>query len=220
MNLVPGAIALNNYMINSTIRKLAPHEKQHQAKVKQSTYTRFKEFVLKLIFVVIVLLIPFLIYDHFKPVDSPVQAICLIVILVAAIIITTYITIKAKRFAPLTTQSFEAVEIVKVQSVRAIKRDSFEDFGPSYYFDVIENGRHKVLYLWGQYIDDFEEGTFPNTEFEFTRWSGSDEFIDFKIKGKYFTEERTLPAFEKEIFQKGKFPVNGQLLNLNFDNIE
>jgi hypothetical protein len=62
-----------------------------------------------------------------------------------------------------------------------------------------DNGQKKTLYLWGQYLDELESSKqFPNTALEITRLPGHKEFIEFKVAGEYFKEEKTLPAFRKE----------------------
>jgi hypothetical protein len=112
------------------------------------------------------------------------------------------------------------VEIITVQTARAIKRQDAEDFGISFYVEVTDNGQKKPLYLWGQYLDELESSRqFPNTALEITRLPGHEEFIEFKVAGEYFKEEKTLPAFTKEQWQKAGYPANGQLLNVSMDTI-
>lgn len=211
-------------MITSTIRKPTRDETQGQIKRLPGVYKRFENFVLKLIIVVLILLAPLLIYDHYNPVASQTQAIYCIVIIILAILIVFWIT---KKFEGGLTNSKQIddinskqVEVVKVQTTRAIKREDFDDFGVAFYLAVVDNGQPKTLFLWGQYLDELEyEKKFPNTEFEFIRNVGSDEFITFKTSGQYFVEEKILPAFDKEIWKSGRYPVNGQLLNQSIDDI-
>jgi hypothetical protein len=76
------------------------------------------------------------------------------------------------------------------------------------------------LFLWGQYLDELiHDKNFPNTEFEFLRKKGSDEFISFKTLGQYFEEEKTLPPFDKKTWESGVFPLNGQILDQTIDQI-
>ncbi|WP_153798777.1 hypothetical protein [Foetidibacter luteolus] len=211
-------------MITTTIRNLTQDETQRQIKRLPSVYKRFENFVLKLIVVVLVLLAPLLIYDRFNPVPSHTQAVYCIVIVILAVLIVFWVT---KKFEGGLTNSKQIdniksgqVEVVKVQTTRAIKREDFEDFGVAFYLAVVDNGQPKTLFLWGQYLDELEyEKTFPNTEFEFIRKVGSDEFIDFKTSGQYFIEEKVLPAFDKEVWKTGRYPVNGQLLDQVIDDI-
>ncbi len=211
-------------MITSTIRELTQNEKNQQIKQLPSLYKRFENFVLKFIVVVMILLAPLLIYDHFKPVASDTQAIYCIAIIALAIGITIGVTKKfeggfsnSKQIDKIQTGK---VEVVRVQTTRAIKREDFEDFGIAYYVSVTDKGQPKTLFLWGQYLDVLEyEKTFPNTDFEFIRQIGSKEFIDFKTSGQYFIEEKTLPPFDKEIWKSGVYPVNGQLLDISIDEI-
>lgn len=211
-------------MITSTTRNFTQEEKRRLIQKLPGLYKRIESFVVKLIVIIAVLLIPLLIYDHFSSVASDIQAIYCIVIIVLAVAIAVWITKKqeggftnAKQINQIETGQ---VEVVKVQTTRAIKRKDFEDFGIAYYLSVRDNGQQKTLYLWGQYLDELEyEKQFPNTEFEFIRKTGSEAFIDFKILGQYFVEEKTLPAFCKEIWKSGAYPVNGQLLNISIDEI-
>jgi hypothetical protein len=211
-------------VITTKIRKPTQDETQGQIKRLPSAYKRFENFVLKLIVVVSVLLAPLLIYGHFNPVASDIQAVYCIAIVILAILIVFRVT---NKFEGGLTNSKQIdniksgeVEVVKVQTTRAIKREDFEDFGIAFYLAVVDNGQPKTLFLWGQYLDELEyEKTFPNTEFEFIRKVGSDEFIDFKTSGQYFTEEKVLPPFDKEIWKSGHYPVNGQLLDQSVDDI-
>lgn len=211
-------------MISTTIRKPIQDETQGQIKRLPSVYKRFENFVLKLIGVVFVLLAPLLVYDHFIPVPSDTQAIYCITIVILALLIVFWVT---KKFEGGLTNSKQIddiksrqVEVVKVQTTRAIKREDFEDFGVAFYLAVVDKGQPKTLFLWGQYLDELEyDKTFPNTEFEFIRNVGSDEFIDFKTSGQYFVEEKTLPAFDREVWKSGLYPVNGQLLDQTIDEI-
>lgn len=211
-------------MISTTIRKPTEDETQGQIKRLPSVYKRFENFVLKLLGVVFVLLAPLLIYDHFNPIPSDTQAIYCIAIVILALLIAFWVT---KKFEGGLTNSKQIddiksrqVEVVKVQTTRAIKREDFEDFGIAFYLAVVDKGQPKTLFLWGQYLDELEyEKTFPNTAFEFIRNVGSDEFIYFKTSGQYFIEEKTLPAFGREVWKSGLHPVNGQLLDHSIDEI-
>lgn len=211
-------------MITSTIRNPTPDEKLEQVKRLPSAYKRFESFIAKLIFVVMVLLIPFLLYDHYYPVSSATQAIFSIAIVALSILLVFW---RTKRYEgglsagkQMADISSTPVEVMKVKTCRAFKREDQEDFGSAYYMDVTDNGQRKTLYLWGQYLDELEyEKLFPSTAFEFTRRVGSDEFIDFKTTGKYFEAEKVLPAFGKEVWKSGNHPLNGQLLNQTIDTI-
>ena len=211
-------------MITRTIRKLTEEETQGQIQRLPSVYKRFENFVLKLIVVVLILLAPLLIYDHFNPVPSDTQAVYCIAIVILALLIVFWVT---KKYEGGLTNSKQIddiksrqVEVVKVQTTRAIKREDFEDFGVAFYLAVVDKGQPKTLFLWGQYLDELEyEKTFPSTEFEFIRNVGSEEFIDFKTSGQYFIEEKILPAFDREVWKSGLYPVNGQLLDHSIDDI-
>ncbi|MFT3823589.1 MAG: hypothetical protein QM731_06690 [Chitinophagaceae bacterium] len=210
-------------MIISTTRTITAGEKNVQVKKFPGIYQRFEGFVLKLMVIVMILLVPMLIYDHYNPVASNMQAIYCIVILILSVFIVNWLTNKYRGgfYNRQKEQEDETVvEVVSVKTNRAIRREDPEDYGVAYYIDVVENGQRKVLYLWGQYLDELEfEGLFPNTEFEFVRRSGSDEFLSFKTAGQPFRQEKTLPPFGKDVWKSGIYPVNGQLLDLSIDEI-
>ncbi|MBS1600625.1 MAG: hypothetical protein JST75_20540 [Bacteroidetes bacterium] len=134
-------------MISTTIRKPTQDETQGQIKRLPSVYKRFENFVLKLIGVVFVLLAPLLVYDHFNPVPSDTQAIYCITIVILALLIVFWVT---KKFEGGLTNSKQIddiksrqVEVVKVQTTRAIKREDFEDFGVAFYLAVVDKGSQK-----------------------------------------------------------------------------
>jgi hypothetical protein len=180
---------------------------------------------MKLIFIVLVLDIPLLVYDQFAPVASQTQAVYLIIMVVVALLLTFWITKKWQGGLSINKYISDInvgqAEVIHVTTTRAIKRKDAEDFGVAYYVEVLDNGQPKTLFLWGQYLDELEyDKTFPNTEFEFIRKKGSDEFIDFKALGQHFKEEKTLPPFDKATWDSGAYPVNGQILEQTIDEIK
>ena len=174
-----------------------------------------------MLFVLFAFLFPVLAYDHFNPIPSNTQAIYCIVVVIVSFLITWQIKKRhgngLSNNKVITAIQSQQLEEVVVNTDRAIKREDYEDFGIAYYIDVVHEGERKTLFMWGQYLDILEN--FPNTAFTFVRKPGNDEFIDFKITGQYFKEEKTLPAFGKEIWDSGNFPVNGQLLQQAIDTI-
>jgi hypothetical protein len=211
-------------LIKTTTRAISEQEIQLLKRQLPGVYSRVEGFLLKLIFIAGALVAPLLVFDHFSPVSSNVQLVyCLLAVLVS-ISITIWLTIKweggfsnANQIAAINNA---VVEVVHVNTSRAIERKDTEDFGPAYYVEVFENGKAKTLFLWGQYFEMLEERQFPNTEFEFTRIKGSDEFISFKTLGHYFKEEKVLMPFSDEVFKGGNYPTNGQVLDVNIDEIE
>jgi len=184
-------------------------------------YKRIENFILLLMGSVLVLDIPLLVYDHFNPVEASTQAIYCLLTVAVGLFLTIWLTKKrGSRVRRLNDVLSKPVEVIRVKTNRAIKRKDFEDFGIAFYVDVADEGQQMALFLWGQYLDVLEaEGRFPNTEFEIVRLPNSDEFMEFKLLGHHFKEERTLPAFDKEIWQSGIFPVNGQLIDVPIDKI-
>jgi hypothetical protein len=211
-------------VIISTIRDPTKDEKLRELKRLPSAYKRFENFVMKLIFIIPILLAPLLIYGHYHFIAPSTQAVYSAIVVAISFILSLWWTKKYEggfsNRKQITDIHSTQIEVVKVKTNRAIKREDPEDFGVAYYIDVNDSGERKTLYLWGQYLDELEdEKLFPNTEFEYVRKVGSDEFIDFKIAGQHFEAEKILPAFEKEIWKSGNYPINGQLLNQTIDTI-
>ena len=211
-------------MITKTIRPFTEAEKKQQIQQLPSVYKRFEGFVMKLIFIVFALTIPLLVYDHFVPLSSQTQAVYCIAIVIIAILLTYWITIKWEggfsNQAHISEINTAQAEHVHVKTTKAIKREDPEDFGVAFYLEVFDKGHPKTLFLWGQYLDELVyDKSFPNTEFEFVRKKGSDEFISFKPLGQYFEEEKTLPPFDKATWDNGTFPANGQMIDQTIDQI-
>lgn len=211
-------------MITSIIRTPTQDEKLEQLKKLPGAYKRFESFGVKLIFIIVILLTPLLIYQRYLPMSSNVQTIVSVIIVMFSAFLAIWWTKKYEGEMSYRKQRADInsakVEVVKVKTNRAVKREDPDDFGVAYYVDVNDSGQRKTLFLWGQYLDELEyETLFPSTAFEFVRKAGSEEFIDFKTTGQYFEPERILPAFGKEVWKGGNYPVNGQLLNQTIDTI-
>jgi len=211
-------------MIKTIVRSFTEAEKKQQIKQLPGVYQRFEGFVMKFISIAFVLIIPLLVYDHFTPVPSQTQAVYCIAIVIIALSITFWITKKWE--GGLSNQPYISeintaqAEHIHVKTTRAIKREDPEDFGLAFYLEVFDNGQPRTLFLWGQYLDELiHDKNFPNTEFEFLRKKGSDEFISFTTLGQYFQEEKSLPPFDKATWDNGTFPVNGQIIDQTFDEI-
>ncbi|MBP6731085.1 MAG: hypothetical protein KA149_03445 [Chitinophagales bacterium] len=142
-------------MITTTTRPFTDEEIKRQIKQLPSVYKRFEGFVIKLIFIVLALDIPLLVYDHFSPVASQTQAVYCIVMVVVALVLTFWVTKKWE--GGLSNDKYISdinageAEVVHVTTTRTIKREDPEDFGVAYYVDILDNGQQKTLYLWGQY---------------------------------------------------------------------
>jgi hypothetical protein len=208
-------------MITFTARPITVEEKQQVTMKSDSLYKSIEHFAMPLVGILLVLDAPLLLYDHFKPVASNIQAIYCIIAAGVALLLTLGLTIRRSSNRRRHNEAIpKQVEVIKVTTTRAVKRKDFEDFGIAFYVDVTDKGQQKTLFLWGQYLDVWEyEKTFPNTEFEIVRLENAHEFIEFRLLGHYFKAERTLPAFDKEIWQTGIYPVNGQLINMNIEAI-
>jgi hypothetical protein len=208
-------------MITITTRDATPKERQEATPQLPSGYKRFGNFVMGYIVVVALLLIPMLTYDRFEPVASNKQAAYCIIVLIVSFLVTRWLMNRHDGKIvnqPVVDANFQ-VEVIRVKTTRAIKREDPEDFGVAYYVDVTINGQPKVLFLWGPYFDVLEDHLFPNTEFEIVRKSGSNEFIDFITLGSYFKEEKVLPPFDKAVWESGSYPFNGDILDQRIEDI-
>lgn len=96
------------------------------------------------------------------------------------------------------------VTVYNIKTDRVIKRRDPEDFGPSYYIDLGQDNECKTLFLFGQYLDDFEKKKFPSTEFQLIKGKGG-QVIDLIPSGEYLKPVKTLKAYSKRDFKTGKF---------------
>ncbi|MBO9658347.1 MAG: hypothetical protein J7527_05935, partial [Chitinophagaceae bacterium] len=110
-------------------------------------------------------------------------------------------------------------EAFYVKPLRVVERKDPEDFGPAYYFDVEYKGERKTLFLWGQYFYFTEEEQFPSSEFEYVRKSSDKDFIALNVLGSKIVPELELPPFAKEIWDKGYYHEDGQILDESIDEI-
>jgi hypothetical protein len=208
-------------MITFRYRDITPEDTRKALLKRPRLDKRIENFVMMSVLIIVLLLSPLFVIDHFKPVAPHTQAVFCVIVVAAGLSIAA--RMDRPRLVPkrATKDKFPGkVEMITVQTSRAIKREDAEDFGISFYAEVTDNGQKKTLYLWGQYLDELESSKqFPNTALEITRLPGHEEFIEFKVAGEYFKEEKTLPAFTKEQWQKAGYPANGQLLNVSIDSI-
>jgi hypothetical protein len=208
-------------MLTTSLRSLTESEKQVLTQKLPSRYQQWEERILIFVFSVALLLVPILIFDHFLPAPPAFQAAYCMAAAAGAVLITGRLSAKKKALlqAAFPVESC-LVEVIQVQTSRAVKREDPEDFGVAYYLPVLVGNEPQTLYLRGQYLDELEyEGLFPNTAFSFSRLPGSPEFLTFGVLGQYFEPERSVPAFTKAVWESNLFPVNGQLLPEPLDSI-
>jgi hypothetical protein len=151
------------------------------------------------------------------------ETILLIAVVITSILLVLFVRTKfinpARKKRILAKIAGDA-EVMHVITTRAIERKDPEDFGVAFYLDVLVDNQRKTLFLWGQHLDELVfEQVFPNTEFEIVTSRLNKRMIDFKIKGKYFRPEKVLPPFSKEVWESGKFPVDGELLDITIDEV-
>lgn len=110
-------------------------------------------------------------------------------------------------------------EVFYVKPFRIAEREDPEDFGPAYYFDVAYKGERKTLFLWGQYFYFTEDEEFPSSEFEYVRKSTDKSFISLNVFGRRMAPELKLPPFAKDVWDKGYYHEDGQILDKSIDEI-
>ncbi len=108
-------------------------------------------------------------------------------------------------------------EIRTYQILDAIKREEYEDEGIHFYLEL-SNG--SVLFLSGQYLYE-PDGShrFPSAEVQITRAPISNIVFDFKCSGKYFAPTAILPPFSVNTIKNGLVPEDGEVLNIDFENV-
>jgi hypothetical protein len=110
------------------------------------------------------------------------------------------------------------VEIITVETDRAIKVDEFEDEGIGFYLDI---GSGKTLFLQGQYLyEDDNEKRFPSTRFSIVRTHHSRLVLDFKAEGDFFPSLHTNPPFTNADFKKNSVPGDGDILEVEFESLK
>lgn len=208
-------------MITITTRDATPEEIEKERIPPPGWYKRFKEFIIVYVGVVSILMLLLIVYNRIQRMSPNTRITFLYSILIISLLVTPWLRNKLMGIPvnqPVTETNFQ-VEVIRVKTNRAIKREDAEDFGLAYYIDVIIDGQHKVLFLWGQYLDVLEGHLFPNTEFEIVRKAGSNYFIDFITLGAYFEEEKVLPPFEEAVWRSDDCPDNGLILDQHIDEV-
>jgi hypothetical protein len=208
-------------MLTTTLRPLTEPEKQLLAQRLPSRYSRWEQGTLTFVLLFGLLLLPLLLVKRFWFCSVAAEITYSLTAAAVAIGATWYVSargLEELRSSLPTADSL--VEVVHVRTLRAIRREDPEDFGVAYYLDVLVEGTPRVLFLWGQYLDELEyETQFPNTDFTYSRLPNSPEFLTFEVLGQYFAPEQTLPPFTKQIWRSGLYPVNGQLLSEPLDSV-
>jgi hypothetical protein len=108
---------------------------------------------------------------------------------------------------------------------RAFGVEEFEDEGSHYFIELEDGG---VLYLNGQYLDDYEPigserpRAFPCTEFTLLRHKDEGWVIDIQCRGFVLEPEFVAPSFLQSDFKVGFLvPENGEMVhNHSYDQIK
>ena len=94
------------------------------------------------------------------------------------------------------------LEVKEFAAVRAFQVEEYEDEGLHYFLKLTDA---RVLYLQGQYLDEYEpelsqRRRFPCTEFSIVRDSRSGEIADLRCRGVPIEPEAVLPPFPAQFF--------------------
>jgi hypothetical protein len=111
--------------------------------------------------------------------------------------------------------------LAEVQTFRArecYRVEELDDEGVSYYLHL-EDGA--VLFLSGQYLYEPEENkTFPCTEFDLVRGPRSRRLLNLVTRGSYLNPLKTLKAFRLTGLRDGQGPVDGEILDMKWEDVE
>ncbi len=96
--------------------------------------------------------------------------------------------------------------------------EEFEDEGCSYYLHL-EDG--SVLFLSGQYLyEPAEKKSFPCTEFDIVRGPRSRMRLNLVTRGVYLSPLKTLKPFRLTNLRNGQGPVDGEIVNIQWEHLE
>lgn len=215
-------------------RSIRPYSTAEQAQLAARLPARsawVEGFLIKLVFLVPLFLGPLLLAEKYfpaftndyLPAFSANQAVATGIAVLLAVGSACWITKKYEgdfnRQARLAAIAGGQAEVLHIVTGRAVERADPEDFGTAYYVEVHVAGKPRLLYLQGQYFDELDEGTFPNTEFQVVRSLDTKELLDLVLLGQPFLPERVLPAFAMADWRRGTTPEDGDVLAGGLDEL-
>ena len=211
-------------ILRKTERTYNPEEIQLLKSRKYSLWQHFEHFGMKWLGIILVLLMPFLLFEKFvQKVSSENQLVILIPILIISITIAIYWMNKNGEIGWNKKVENEIkngkAQVLKIQTDKVFKRKQTYDLGSGFYIKISDN---ETLFLQGQYFDELQYGRkFPNTDFEIVRTKLTfNELIDIKSFGEYLKPEKKLKAFTKEQFDKNEVHWDGDLLEIAIEQIK
>ena len=211
-------------ILTKTERTYNPEEIQLLKSRKYSLWQHFEHFGMKWLGIILVLLMPFLLFEKFvQKVSSENQLVILIPILIISITIAIYWMNKNGEIGwnkkVENEIKYGKAQVLNIETEKVIKRAETYDLGSGYYIKVSEN---ETLYLQGQYFDELQfSQKFPNTEFEIVKTNLIlNELIVINSFGKYLKPEKKLKPFTKEQFEQNEVHYDGDLLNIPIDEIK
>ncbi len=104
---------------------------------------------------------------------------------------------------------FEVVEALVIQEQ--------DDEGPGYYLKLIDG---RVLFLQGQYLTDAQEEGFPRAQLWAARARESRTLLQFRCDGPPVPVAGRLPAFGAEDWTADRVPLDGALLDTDFEALK
>lgn len=191
---------------------------------KHSIYQLLEKFIKKWLPVFFILIIPLLGFDKFiTKVSSETQLIILIPLLIISILVS-FRLMKRNGETNWNKKIENEIEngkaqIVRIKTIKAVKRKETFDLGSGYYLKISEN---EIMYLQGQIYDELQrDKKFPNTDFEISKTLlTQDDLLNIKFFGEYLKPEKKLNAFSKEDYENEKVHYNGDLLKISIDTVK
>lgn len=207
---------------SSSKRLLTSEEKYVLKKMKLSFMDKVEKFFLKWIFFTMITIIPFLLFEEYCYEVKERIEILVVVISQMLSIILSFLMIKRMGdfdYDKLISSELKNgwVEILTIETDFAIKRQDAEDFGVGFYLKI---GKEKVIYLTGQLYDVLEyEREIPSTKIKIIQTLEHKIFLEFKNEGDFFLPNKIIPPFSEEQYKIGEVHYDGQVLEMNINNI-
>lgn len=201
-------------------RKMTYDESLQLKKQLISTWGFVEKTAMKWIALTVITLIPLLIFEKKVPPKTE-----LIIVIIEQIVVAILIILWTKKDPIIGAHRVlkkeienGVLEIIRIKSDKVVKRKDPEDFGNGYYFEI---DKDKVIFLQGQHLDILShERKFPNTDFEIIRTKNNKILIDYKTNGELIKPIRTLKAFSKEQYKIGDCHFDGQIIEININDLK
>lgn len=137
-------------MISTTTRPYSEGENKELLGQLPSRYKKIETLVMNTVFILMLVLLPFLLIDKYLHFSSNIQLITCVIFLIISVIVSKKVTRRQLGLGnakSLGNVNSGQAEISHVIATRVIERADPEDFGVAYYFEVSDKGEPKLLYL-------------------------------------------------------------------------